>query len=458
MHFVHRNEKQRDTIAAVATPPGEGGVAIIRVSGPEALSLVSSVASPCLKKKESHKAVYGKILDASGLLDSVLFLPMLDGKSFTGEEVVEIHCHGGSLVTRKIMELLVKKGARVAGPGEFSYRAFLNGKIDLAQAEAIQDLICAKNDLALKASEQQLEGRLSRKVQAMQQSLIQLLAVLEAWVDFPEEGLEFMSENAMLEALRKLADEVKKLICTFHEGKKVKDGLKLCLVGAPNAGKSSLMNALLDKDRAIVTAIPGTTRDIIEDTFMLNGMHCYLLDTAGIRESEEVVEKQGIERSFKAIQNADLLIWVLDGSEFVSEESQRLSETLCPSKTLLVWNKSDLYTCAPRAFSAFKQVVISAKNKEGLSLLKKAVDEKIWEGKGPPDQGELFITQVRHKEALEESLEYLKRALVALEDNLSPEFIVCDAKGALRALGCIIGLDVTDEVLGEIFSKFCVGK
>jgi len=293
MEFIHEPYEPGETIAAIATAPGEGGVAIIRISGNTALAIASRVFSGAIQTYKSHTAHYGQILNATGQrVDDVLVLVMLGKRSYTGEDTVEIHCHGGSLVTRRVLDVVLAAGARAAKPGEFTFKAYMNGKIDLAQAEAVQELICAKNERALDAAENQLEGALSTKILGYQKTLTTIAAILNAWIDFPEEGLEFASMDEICSDLIAVMHEMERLVHTYHDGKILHDGITMCLIGCPNVGKSSLMNALLDKDRAIVSHIAGTTRDVLEDHLRLNGLNLKLMDTAGIRDTEEIVEKE----------------------------------------------------------------------------------------------------------------------------------------------------------------------
>jgi tRNA modification GTPase len=458
MKFVHHFERQDSTIAAISTPLGEGGIAVIRISGIKALEIADKLSSLPLKKANSHQAYYGKILSKGNVLDSALFLPMLNGRSYTGEETVEIHCHGGFLVSQKVLDLVIETGARPAGPGEFTLRAYMNGKIDLAQAEAVQEVIFAKNEYALKASEQQLEGGLSRKIKLLQKELTDLVAILEAWVDFPEDGLEYMSMEQMEKGLAAIIDSVRELALSYHEGRVVKDGICLCLLGCPNVGKSSLMNALLDKERAIVTEIAGTTRDTLEEDLIINGLNFKLLDTAGVRETQELIEAEGIKRTFAALKQADLILWVLDKTKGFQEEDELILKKVDPLKTIIVWNKEDLENCKIVEKAGFKHVCLSAKTGIGLESLKQQINTIIWEDGTPPAQEQILVTQARHKEALNRAEECLSRGLKALLNGESAELISCDGKQGLKELGSVIGLDVSEEVLGAIFSKFCIGK
>lgn len=455
MEFVHLPYEKGDTIAAVATPPGEGGVAIIRISGTGARDVAEKVFKGPVKKYITHTAHFGKIVDADGkCLDEVLLLPMLSPRSYTGEDVIEIHCHGGALLTRKVLNCVLEAGARAARPGEFTFRAFMNGKLDLAQAEAVQELIAAKSDLALHFAEQQLQGALSKKIGGFQKELVDIAAILEAWVDFPEEGLEFASFEEVLAALTAIKEKMEKLLVSFHDGKKIHEGLSLCLVGPPNAGKSSLMNVLLGKERAIVTEIAGTTRDLLEAEMRLGNFHFRLVDTAGIRETEEVIEQEGIRRSKRALEEADLVLLVLDAAS--PTINQELIESASKKKTLVIWNKIDL-PHAPLPSVALPSVSVSAKEGWGLKELHDKIDALLWQ-QGPPSKEEVLITNLRHKHALFSAIEGLNALIGGLQRGVSPEFLSSDMRKVLQELGTIIGTNITEDILSAIFSKFCVGK
>lgn len=458
MEFVHRPYIPEETIAAIATPPGEGGIAIIRICGKNALSLADSIFSGPVLNYASHTAHLGKIFDKDGsTLDEVLLLVMKGPRSFTGDDTVEIHCHGGSLITRKILERVLEAGAKMASPGEFSLRAFLNGKMDLAKAEAIQQLISAKNEIACHFAKTHLEGALSKKITQMQKELLDVAAILEAAVDFPEESLEFASKEEILCLLGHILDAMQKLSHTFYEGKMIHEGLGLCLVGPPNAGKSSLMNALLGKERAIVTEIAGTTRDLLEDNLCLGGLHFRIIDTAGIRQTEERIEKEGIRRSKEAMESADLVLLVLDSSRPLCDESTTLLETLSPEKTLLLWNKKDLPRKASAPSFPSSQISLSALTGDGLEELKAAIESLIWKH-GPPAKEEVVLTNVRHKRALDEAISLLQAVIKGLEQDTSPEFLSFDMRKCLFELGTILGMNISEEILNSIFSKFCIGK
>ncbi len=460
MEFIHQAYQPGETIAAVATPPGEGGVAIVRISGKNALNVASKIFSGPIHQYRTHTAHYGKIFNQAGEhIDDVLLLVMLGKRSYTGENTVEIHCHGGGLITRRVLETVLHAGCRAARPGEFTFKAFMNGRLDLAQAEAVQELICAKNEHALNAAENQLQGALSRKISNFQTSLTLIAAILEAWVDFPEEGLEFASMEEISDQLTDVCTQMSRLAATFHDGKILHDGVSLCLIGCPNVGKSSLMNALLDKERAIVSHIPGTTRDILEDHVRLNGLNLRLTDTAGIRDSDECIEQEGIRRSKAAMADADLILLVFDASKPIAEEERRLITEVPPTKTIVIWNKIDLpHHESPLFDFPFSHIVkISAKEKTGLDLLRKKIDEVIWE-RGPPARDEVLITNVRHKEALNRAIGACQTIIDGLRSGVSPEFLSFDMRQCLSELGVIIGVNITEDILSAIFSKFCIGK
>lgn len=446
-----------DTIAAIATPPGEGGVAIVRISGVEALNIAGRLFSKPVVGCVSHKALFGHLFDREGrVVDEVLLLPFLGGRSFTGEEVVEIQCHGGSLVARRILEELFYFGARAAQPGEFTFRAFMNGRIDLAQAEAVQQLIHARNEWAVGAAADQLCGRLSERITSFQSELAEIAALFEAWVDFPEEGLEFATEEEVVDRLTTLLEGMHQLRATFHDGRIVQEGLSLCIVGRPNVGKSSLMNRLLERDRAIVTDIPGTTRDLLEEPLLFEGLHLRLIDTAGIRESDELVEQEGIRRSHRAMEEADLVLLLLDSSRPLEETDRLLLEKLPNRKALAVWNKIDLGRSGIEPLPIPSREV-SVLSNLGLGPLQEEIGRLIWD-RGVPTRDQLLITQLRHKEALDDAILMTQKGLEGFQGGISPEFLLLDLRPALAALGRIIGTDPTEEILSAIFRRFCLGK
>ena len=458
MKFVHQPYKPGDTIAAVATPPGEGGVAIIRISGNQAIDVAAKVFSGPIRTYQTHTVHYGQIINASGQrVDDVLIVPMLGKRSYTGEDTVEIHCHGGSLITRRVLDVVLQAGARGANPGEFTFKAFINGKIDLAQAEAVQELICAKNERALDAAEEQLNGTLSQKISQFQDNLTQIAAILDAWVDFPEEGLEFASMEEVCADLTHVIQQIQILADTFQDGKIVHEGISLCLIGSPNVGKSSLMNALLDKERAIVSPIAGTTRDLLEDHMRLNGLNFKLMDTAGIRSTDEVIEQEGIRRSKIAMEEADLILIIFDATCGINAHDQHILDLLPKKNTIAIWNKIDLPHDSLPALPIPHVVKLSAKQKIGIEDLKAMINSVIWK-EGPPPREEVLITNVRHKESLLRAISACQKVIDGLNSGVSPEFISMDMREVLNALGTIIGTDIGEDVLTAIFSKFCIGK
>lgn len=455
MEFTHKLEDKHDCIAAIATPAGEGAIAIIRLTGHEALQIASKLTSKALLNYKSHTAHFCKIKDkADHVIDSALLLVMLAPNTYTGEDIVEIQCHGGKVIARRVLESALAAGARAAKAGEFTFRAFLNGKLDLVQAEAVQQLISAKSHRAATFAERQLEGRLSAQILAFEKELIEIAAILEAWVDFPEEDLECEPLNKVISNIEKISEKIAYLSRTFHQGKLLFEGGSICICGAPNVGKSSLMNALCRKDRSIVTPIAGTTRDFIEEIIELGENHFRLIDTAGIRESEDPIEKEGVLRSKKAIQEADLLLLMLDASRTISDEEIALLNELkaAQKEVIVVFNKIDLAKATSFKFEGIK---ISAKNGENLDTLIKAIESKL---QGSLSSDELIITKLRHQEALDNAYQFLQKVIIGLKENVSPEFAVLDLRSALKELGSIIGLNITEEILSAIFSKFCIGK
>lgn len=456
MDFIHRGYDVNRTIAAIATPAGEGGISVIRISGNEAFSIASRIFSKDLTHLPSHTAHYGKILSESGeCIDQVLVLIMRNPTSFTGEDVVEIHCHGGFLITSQVLQRVLEAGASSALAGEFSFKAFMHGKVDLTQAESIQALISSKNAASMKAARQHLEGRLKQEISFLQKNITEIAAIFEAWVDYPEEGLEFASKEEIVASLSSLLKRLNSLIDTYSDGQKITKTIKLALLGAPNAGKSSLLNLLAGKDRAIVTEIAGTTRDTLDVELSINGLSYELTDTAGIRETDEIIEQEGIKRSFKAAEAADLVLFVIDARESINPS---LFSTLDPDKTILVWNKMDLL--GPQSFphvEGFTQVLFSVKEYRGCKELKEKIEQKIQLGRDL-SKDQILITSERHYLALKQAHEFVSAALDGLTSDLSPELLLIDLKESLTSLGEIIGTNVTEDILSAIFSKFCVGK
>lgn len=455
MNFIHRSNRE-DTIAALATPPGIGGIAIVRVSGKSAVEKAGKLVDGGLSNQNSH-AVALKNVHFGTSFDRALVLIMKAPRSFTGEDVVEIHCHGGHLIAKNILLELESLGVRPAEPGEFSLRAFLNGKIDLTQAEAIQDLVGAKNEEALRVAGNQLEGKLSHQVKAFQNRATELAAIFEAWVDFPEDDLGFCSFDDALASLHSLKNDIGNLLSSFHTGKIIHDGLSLCIVGAPNVGKSSLMNALLGQGRAIVSPIAGTTRDVVEGDLRLKRLHCKLLDTAGIRESNDEIEQEGVRRSREAMTKADVILAVLDASRPDDIELMKPLESVHKEKSVLIWNKVDIAKPTLPKFGYKHVAHVSCTTFEGIDSLANTIEEMVWDGDVAP-KTEVLITNIRHKSALERAYKAISKVISGIESSLSPEFIALEMRDVLLSLGEIIGTNITEDILSTIFSKFCIGK
>ncbi|MDJ0652370.1 MAG: tRNA uridine-5-carboxymethylaminomethyl(34) synthesis GTPase MnmE [Simkaniaceae bacterium] len=453
MESNHHSYETGQTIAAVATPPGEGGIAVIRIVGNHALKVANRIFSGPVQNYESHTVHFGKIIDTQGkIIDEGLAVVMKNPRSYTGEDTVEIQCHGGVIITRKVLDAALKAGARAALPGEFTFKAFQNGKIDLTKAEAVQQVIASKSEMAWQAAENHLEGKLSQKIAAFQKRLTEIAAIVEAWVDFPEEGLEFATKEELLTDILDLQSKMSVLHQSFYDGSALKTGFSLCLIGAPNVGKSSLMNALTGKERAIVTHLPGTTRDILEEEVQIAGLNFRLIDTAGIRQTDEIIEKEGIRRSEKAAKEADLILLVYDVTH-----PMHITLNLPAKKTIAIWNKIDLKHQEKKILPYSHVVEVSAKKGSGIDALKKEIHQTVWK-EGPPSKEEVLLTSERHHQALGNAITALKTVSEGLQTAISPEFLVSDLRLALKELGTIIGMNITEEVLSAIFSKFCVGK
>ncbi|MBI2167275.1 MAG: tRNA uridine-5-carboxymethylaminomethyl(34) synthesis GTPase MnmE [Candidatus Omnitrophica bacterium] len=456
-----------DTIAARSTPPGVGGIAVIRVSGKDAVSLVTKFFRPTQKTDldaaPTHTIHHGCWVDEKGeVLDEVLVSLFRSPRSYTGEDVAEISCHGGPHPTRRILEALVSAGARHAGPGEFTQRAFLKGKMDLTQAEAVLDLIRSQSDVSMAAALRQLQGRLSKKLQGLKEDLLKLCAHFESSLDFPDEHLEHFSAEEFSKRMRAAEGEIQKLVASFKRGLWMREGILTVIVGRPNVGKSSLLNALLEKDRALVSEIPGTTRDTLEETIEIGGWALRLVDTAGLNPApKDELDRMGIERTQATLQEADLLLLLFDGSSPWTSEDAVLCSRLQGKNILPVINKADL----PRKLSVEKlngsilghpPCVISCATGTGLPELEKRIEEKILEN-GRVEES-MVLTRLRHKQALEKGLEGLRRARKSFEEKLSAEFILVDLKAAVDSLRELVGEVYSEDLLDVIFQEFCIGK
>lgn len=458
--------KDFDTIAAIATALGEGGISIIRISGEKALLIAAKIFrgknSRNLADIRPYTLRYGHIIEqeSNEVIDEVLVSYMKGPRSYTAEDTIEINCHGGVIATRRILEELVRAGVRLAEPGEFTKRAFLNGRIDLSQAEAVIDIIRAKTELSMKAAYTQAEGRISREIAALRHKLLGSIAHIEATVSFPEDDLEEATTQQVVREAEEILQEIESLLATANEGKIIREGLNTVIVGKPNVGKSSLLNALLMESRAIVTDIPGTTRDIIEEYMNIDGVPIKIIDTAGIRETEDVVEKIGVERSKAKISEADLIIFMLDVSRSLDEEDKDILRFIRDRKYILLLNKTDL----PEKISKdeldsleLKYVIrISAKTGVGIDALKDAVKELFF--KGEIKANEIMITNARHKEALFRARESIGDALAALENTMAIDLAAIDIRNAWMALGEITGDTLEEDLIEKIFSEFCIGK
>ena len=466
-----------DTIVAISTPRGEGGISIVRLSGPLAIPIAQRIfrsPSPSsLRKIKTHTIVYGHILDpkTSQIIDEVLLTVMKAPRTYTREDVVEINCHGGAACVQKVLELTLLAGARLAEPGEFTKRAFLNGRIDLAQAESVADIIRAKTDLTRQVAMNQLQGTMSKTVNQLRNQLIDILAEVEASIDFPEEDLDFGDSIELSKRTQTVLTQLEDLLQTAEDGKILREGLSLAIVGKPNVGKSSLLNALLQEDRAIVTEIPGTTRDTIEEYANIRGIPIKLIDTAGIRETSDIIEYAGVKRSREWLERSDLLLVMLDASEPLTEDDRKLLELTKDKKSITVLNKIDLLPILGMAsrtevldieqiqkLTPDKPIVeTSMITGQGLEDLKTSILDSVIHGESiSPDSA--IITNVRHRDALRKAKIDIEHALSSLDMAMPPELIAVDLRGALDNLGLIVGKTTTDDILDRVFSQFCIGK
>lgn len=435
-----------ETIAAVATPPGEGAIAMVRISGPDTAKILSAIFKTRSPRPKPRRAMLGKILDGEEMVDQVLVTTFESPASFTGEDMAEISCHGGILLAAKILELVLRHGARAAEPGEFSQRAFFNGKIDLTRAEAIMDIISARTPLALRAAAHQLEGRLGSEILALRNTALETVAHIEAFIDFPEEGIDPASGRVLLEKIQNLLARTTTLLATADEGRILREGVRVAIAGKPNAGKSSLLNRLLGMDRAIVSEIPGTTRDTIEETACLRGILYRLTDTAGLRETSDPIERQGVARTERALESADLVLHVFDAS------SEEIPPTLRDNE-ILVANKSDLPCPQPPA----NAIPVSCTTGAGFDELLEAMARSTGLHHLVSGQS-LAAINSRHKSLLESARASLESASELVQANEPTELAAIELRAALDFLGRIVGNADTEDILGEIFSRFCIGK
>lgn len=454
-----------DTIAAIATAMASAGIGIIRISGEEAVTIADQIFlmknGKKLSEMPTHTIHYGHIHDGDEVIDEVMVLLMRGPKSYTREDTIEIDCHGGIYVMKRILETVIKFGARPAEPGEFTKRAFLNGRIDLSQAESVIDVIQAKNEFALQSSMKQLSGSVSCAIKEIREKILHEIAFIESALDDPEHiSLEGYSQSLM-GVVEELTVKIEKLISTSDNGRILKEGINTVIIGKPNAGKSSLLNTLVGEERAIVTDIAGTTRDVLEEQINLNGIILNIIDTAGIRDTEDVVEKIGVNKAKKYLNEADLVIYVVDTSTVLDENDYEIMELMRDRQAIILLNKSDLkmLTTADdiRNHVDKKMVSISAKEQTGIDELEMSIKDMFFRGEVSFND-EVYITNIRHKTSLQEALHSLHLVLQSVEDEMPEDFYSIDLMNAYAELGSIVGEEVGDDLVKEIFSKFCLGK
>ncbi len=452
-----------DTIAAISTPPGTGAIGLVRLSGPCAFSIARQLFRPANTRQfnfhESHRLHYGHIVDRAQqhVVDEVLLSVLKAPRTYTREDTIEINCHGGPIALEQVLLLALRAGARLAEPGEFTKRAFLNGRIDLAQAEAVADIIHSQTELNLRAAVGQLQGKLSDSVNKMRDAVIQVLAEIEASIDFPEEDLDFQDSTTLGDELHRILNELEQLLQTAQDGTILREGVRAAIVGRTNVGKSSLLNALLKQERAIVAEIPGTTRDTIEEYLNIRGLMLRIVDTAGIRQTADSLEQIGIQRSRAASESADLLLVVLDRSEPLTAEDDQLLQLAQARPAILIGNKSDLPPVWDAGMLDARVIHTSMVEETGIEELKDAIWDAVIKGKAVAPES-VIVTNVRHQRALEEAQEALRQALETLQADMPYELVAVDLRIALDQLGFIVGKTTTDDILERIFSQFCVGK
>lgn len=458
---------QQDTIAALVTAVGESSVGIIRMSGPDAITVAKKIykGSSDFDKAESHTIQYGYVYDKkeNKKIDEALFLLMRGPRSFTGEDVVEVQCHGGMVVLKQVLQLILASGARLAEQGEYSKRAFLNGRLDLAQAESIMDIVQAKTERGVDLALSQLQGTLSGMVKALRADLLEVIAFIQADIDYPDDDIERLTGEQQKQRIDLLKQQIATVLQNAKKGKMIRDGLRVVIAGKPNVGKSSLLNALLGQDRAIVTEIPGTTRDIIEEYISLNGIPLKIVDTAGIRQTDNVVEQIGVEKAQQFMRNADLVLYVVDAVQGLTEQDQQTMNEMQGQPVIYLLNKSDV-GISDGVRQQFREVIsnqpfleISAREKTGLEQLEQTITELFFAGTLEVSN-DIMVTNIRHIQILEECTAHLDGYLHGLMMGLSVDFLVIDLQNAWEKLGKITGETVEEDLLDQIFSKFCLGK
>ncbi len=453
----------QDTIAAISTPLGEGGIGIVRISGDRALP----VAQALFKGKsdggfQSHRFYYGDLIDPTDgrLIDEVLIVLMRAPRSYTREDVLEIHCHGGYLVVQKVLDLVLDQGVRLADPGEFTRRAFLNGRIDLIQAEAVIDVIRGKTEASLSLAQHQREGLLSQRLAEIRKHLVEALALVEAYIDFPEDEIGAVDAGRVAELVATTRRDIDSLLVGFREGKVLREGVSVLIAGKPNVGKSSLLNTLLREKRSIVTSVPGTTRDIIEEVVNIRGLPVRMLDTAGIRETHDLVEQEGVRLAMERISTADLVLFVLDGTRSFDSDDDAILAALAGQKSVIVINKSDLPSMLvlPDNLAVVPTVEVSTLTGAGIEQLRSAIFDMFLSGEAVDSRDYVAVSQARHRDALSRGRDALAAFVTDLASGATLELLAIQLREALRAIGEVTGETTPEEVLDIIFQRFCVGK
>jgi len=456
----------KDTIAAIATAMSSSGIGIVRISGPDAFEIIDKIFAPKkqgkkLSNEKGYSLHYGFIKDGEDFIDEVLVLAMRGPHSYTAEDTIEIDCHGGIFVVKKILETVIKYGARVAEPGEFTKRAFLNGRIDLSQAEAVIDVINAKNEMALKSSLSQLKGSVHTKIISLREDILYEIAFIESALDDPEHISLDEYPETLLPKVQSINKELKKLLATCDNGRIMKEGIQTVIVGKPNAGKSSLMNVLVGEERAIVTDIAGTTRDIIEEHISLNGVSLNIIDTAGIRNTDDFVENIGVSKAKEYAEKSDLILYVVDGTKEMDEADEEIWPILENKKVIILLNKSDLDNILTKEQLEdkfhFPVIPISAKNETGINILEDTLKDMFFHGELSFND-EIYITNMRHKEAIQNAYDSMQLVEESILDGMPEDFFSIDLMNAYKSLGIVIGEEIEDDLANEIFSKFCMGK
>ena len=454
-----------DTIAAISTAMTEAGIGIVRISGEDAFAVIDKIYKGKREKRisdeKSHTVHYGYIVDGEETIDEVLVLLMRGPHSYTGEDTVEIDCHGGVFVMKKILETVIKNGARPAEPGEFSKRAFLNGRMDLSQAEAVIDIIQSKNEYALKSSVSQLKGAVQKKIKGIREKILYHTAYIESALDDPEHISLDGYDDILMDAVEEVTGEIRRLVDTADDGRMMMEGIKTVIVGKPNAGKSSLLNALVGEERAIVTDIAGTTRDVLEEQIQLQGVSLKLMDTAGIHSTGDVVEQIGVERAKTHAGEADLIIYVADASLPLDENDLQIMDMIREKKVIALLNKTDLDVVVTkeeiRSHLDHPVIEISAKEETGIRELEQTLKEMFYHGEISFND-EVYLTNIRHKTALQDALESLCKVRESILNQMPEDFFTIDLMDAYEALGSITGETIGEDLVNEIFSKFCMGK